>query len=80
MTTASRKPRAVKLPIGQAVRCASMDCEASRPTAALVVWVGEDGLVHKRVFPESQIVEDGLMGQLERIPPGSTKLAGTRPL
>jgi hypothetical protein len=76
MTAAKR----VTMTIGEAVRCASMDCEASRPTAALVMWIGQDGKIHKRVFPASQIIEDGLLHQLDRLPPGSTKAPGTRPL
>lgn len=70
------KQRRVTITIGEAVRCASMDCEASRPTAAMLVWVGEDGKTHKRVWPDQQLIEDGLFAALDRLPPGPTKKAG----
>jgi hypothetical protein len=78
MPSPKRAPgaRVVRMTVAQAIRCASMDCEASKPTAAMLVWVGEDGRVHKQVFPNTQVLEDGLFAALQRLPPGSTKPGG----
>lgn len=74
----ARKPgqRTMKMPIGMAVRCVAMDCEATRPIAAMLVWQGEDGRLHKRVLPSNQVLEDGLLSAVDRLPPGCTKPEG----
>lgn len=78
--TATKKPgtRVVKMTVAQAVRCAGMDCEASKPVAAMLVWQDETGRVHKRVYPTTQLHEDGLFAALDRLPPGSTAEKGER--
>lgn len=63
------------LTVGLSVRAAAMDCEAGRPVAAMLTWVAGDGSIHKRVFPDGMLFEDGLACALERLPPGSTPAA-----
>jgi hypothetical protein len=70
--------RKVRMTVAQAIRCAAMDAEASQPTGCMMIWQGADGRLHKRIFPTSQVIEDGLFSALDRLPPGPTDPAGAR--